>query len=78
MIEKTKESKLTEWYGTNSPCLVDLLDNLRLPQRSFTKPLRTTVFEYAPKSTGALIGDCITAKVEAGLIKEKDELLLMP
>lgn len=27
---------------------------------------------------GNLMGDCIQAKVESGIIKEKDELLLMP
>jgi len=27
---------------------------------------------------GNLMGDCISAKVESGIIKEKDELLLMP
>lgn len=27
---------------------------------------------------GNLMGDCISAKVESGIIKEKDEVLLMP
>ena len=27
---------------------------------------------------GNVIGDCVQAKVESGILKEKDELLLMP
>jgi hypothetical protein len=36
------------------------------------------ISEYCPKTQGALIGDCVSAKVEAGIVKERDELLLMP
>jgi elongation factor 1 alpha-like protein len=38
---------------------VEILDKLRTPPRNLVKPQRVTVMEYAPKSTGQLIGDCI-------------------
>jgi hypothetical protein len=34
--------------------------------------------EFQQRTQGILIGDCVQVKVEAGIISEKDELLLMP
>ena len=42
------------------------------------KPVRASISEFCPKTQGPLIGDCVSAKVEAGIIKEKDDLLIMP
>ena len=42
------------------------------------KPVRAAISEYCPKAQGALIGDCVSVKVESGVIREKDELVLMP
>ena len=33
LIKKATDENLVGWYGDDSPCLVDLLDVLRLPQR---------------------------------------------
>jgi elongation factor 1 alpha-like protein len=76
LIDRSQNKKLTYWYS--GQCVVEVLDSMRLPQRNFVKPARVTVMEYAPKSSGSLIGDCIQAKVEAGAIDEKDKLMLMP
>lgn len=46
LTSKATEERLTSWYGTDSPCLLELLDKMRLPQRNFTKPLRLTISEY--------------------------------
>lgn len=40
--------------------------------------MRVCVYDYFKAMEGNLMGDCISAKVESGIIKEKDELLLMP
>ena len=42
------------------------------------KPLRASVSEYTQHKSGSLIGDCVTVKVEAGVLVEKEEVLLMP
>lgn len=76
LIEPPTDKRLTAWY--KGPTLLQALDGLKLPVRNFVKPTRVTVMEYTPKSTGPLIGDCIQAKVEAGAIQDKDELVLMP
>jgi translation elongation factor EF-1alpha len=49
-----------------------------VPKRQISKPLRIGVYGYFKAMEGSLIGDCISAKVESGIVKEKDELLLMP
>lgn len=75
---KASDPRLCAWYGADSPSLIEVLENLRLPQRSYTKPVRVTVSDYTPKTQGPLIGDCVAAKVESGVIIERKEMLLMP
>jgi hypothetical protein len=36
------------------------------------KPLRLTVMDYEARSKGEMIGDVVQAKVESGIIHEKD------
>ena len=55
-----------------------MLDKLRSPPRILNKPSRVSVVEYSSRDKGTLIGDCVFAKVEAGMILEKETLLLMP
>jgi elongation factor 1 alpha-like protein len=67
---------LTGWY--DGPCLVEILDAMKLPNRSTNKPLRVCVYDYYKQTEGTIIGDCVAAKVESGVINERDTLLLMP
>ena len=76
LIEPCTNPKLTSWW--KGECLIDLLDKLNVPRKVITKPQRATVMDYVPRTQGVLIGDCVQVKVEAGIITEKDELLLMP
>lgn len=77
MIEKPKEiPELTSWY--NGPTLVELLDQFKIPKRNINKPIRIGIYDYYKVTEGNLIGDVISAKVESGIIKTKDNLLLMP
>lgn len=78
LCERSTDERLLSWYGADSPCLIEVLDTLKLPPRIYAKPTRAAISEYCPKTQGPLIGDCISAKIEAGIIKEKDELVLMP
>jgi len=65
-----------DWY--KGPTLIENLDNFKLPKRGINKPLRICVYDYYKQTEGNLIGDCIQAKVESGIVKDKDQLLLMP
>lgn len=67
---------LKSWYS--GKCLIEHLDALRLPQRGVNKPLRVSIFDYYKSDMGNVIGDCVQAKVESGIIKQKDELVLLP
>ena len=67
---------LTEWY--QGPCLVEILDSMKLPKRNSTKPMRICVYDYYKSTEGTIIGDCIQAKIDSGIIKDKDSVLLMP
>ena len=79
VTQKATDSRLTSWYNPQkSLCLLEILDQLRLPQRTFNRPLRVSVTDYTPKTQGPLIGDCVFAKIEQGVLIEKKELLLMP
>jgi len=67
---------LSAWY--HGPTLIELLDQFKVPKRTINKPLRVGIYDYYRAMEGNLMGDCIQAKVESGIVKEKDELLLMP
>lgn len=77
LSEKPKEvPMLTKWY--NGSTLIEILDNLKAPKRNSNKPLRVCVYDYFKQTEGTIIGDCVQAKVDSGIIKERDTLLLMP
>jgi elongation factor 1 alpha-like protein len=76
LMTRFEDKRLTSWY--DGPCLVEALDVLRLPNRTFAKPLRITVTDIYQKSSSSLIGDCILGKIEAGVLKNQKELVLMP
>jgi len=67
---------LASWYQGQT--LMEALENARLPVRSINKPLRVSIYDYYKAAVGNLIGDCVQAKVESGMICLKDQILLMP
>jgi len=67
---------LKAWY--EGPSLVDILDTFSPPLRNSHKPLRICIYDQYSQSAGSILGDCVSVKVESGIIKEKDEVLLMP
>lgn len=78
LCERSTDHRLLCWYGYDSPCLIEVLDRLNLSARAYSKPIRASISEYCPKQQGYLIGDCVAIKVESGVIKERDELIIMP
>jgi len=86
-IEDLPES-LTRWYNeargkdeqNKKPiCLMDLIDSFRGMKRPYNKPARVCVYDYYNKDQDGfayVFGDCLSVKVESGVIKEKDKLLL--
>ncbi len=67
---------MVEWYAGHT--LIEHLDNFKLPKRSMNKPLRVCIYDYFKQTEGNLIGDCVQAKIESGIIKDRDSLILMP
>lgn len=76
LIERPTDIPELNWYQGES--LTQILDELKLPKRNIHKPLRVSIYDYFKATEGNLIGDCISAKIESGVIKEKDHLILMP
>ena len=66
MITQCDDPNLTKWWTGGS--LIEMLDKLRSPPRILNKPSRVSVVEYSSRDKGTLIGDCVFAKVEAGMI----------
>jgi elongation factor 1 alpha-like protein len=76
LMTRFEDKKLTSWY--QGPCLIEALDVLRLPKRTFVKPLRITVNDIYSKGSTSLIGDCILGKIESGVLNGQKDMLLMP
>ena len=72
----TASESLTEWYSGQT--LLEILDKFKLPKRNTNKPSRVCVYDFFKATEGNIIGDCIQAKIESGIIKERDQLVLMP
>jgi len=79
---------LNKWYNEKSTdgnkkgyCLTELLDNLKSAPKSINKPLRVCVYDFYNKpkdGISAVTGDCVSVKIESGILKEKDTLLMVP
>ncbi|XP_049814290.1 protein HBS1 isoform X1 [Schistocerca nitens] len=73
LVTKPKEEKLNKWY--NGPCLVEVIDKFKPPERPITKPFRLSVNDIF-KGTGS--GFCVSGKVETGVVQVGDKLLVLP
>ena len=59
LTKRATDERLVSWYGKDSPSLVEVLDKLRPPKRTFKKPIRLSISNYKMMQTGPLIGDCV-------------------
>jgi len=73
LATKANESLLTHWYS--GPCLMDVIDLFKPPERAISKPLRMCISDVY-KSTGS--GFSIVGRVETGQMRVGDKVLVQP
>ena len=72
--------ELTSWYK-DPVCLMDVIDNFKGARRPVYKPIRVCVYDFYTKVQDGktnVHGDCLSVKIESGIIQEKDVLVLLP
>ncbi|PSN40539.1 HBS1-like protein [Blattella germanica] len=67
------EDMLLQWY--KGPCLLDVIDKFKSPERPITKPFRLSVNDIF-KGTGS--GFCVSGRVETGMVQVGDKVLVQP
>ncbi|XP_032528780.2 protein HBS1 [Danaus plexippus] len=73
LVKSTTEVELLKWY--DGPCLLDVIDKFKVPQRPVAKPLRMSINDVF-KGTGS--GFCVAGRIETGVINKGDKVLLCP
>ncbi|XP_025405308.1 HBS1-like protein isoform X2 [Sipha flava] len=73
LATKANESLLTQWY--NGPCLMDVIDSFKPPERPISKPLRLCISDVY-KSLGS--GYSIVGRIETGQMRVGDKVLVQP
>ncbi|XP_031356184.1 HBS1-like protein isoform X2 [Photinus pyralis] len=73
LIRKPTESELLQWYS--GPCLLDVIDNFRTPERPVAKPFRFSINDVF-KSTGSNF--CVSGRVETGTLCLGERVLVCP
>jgi translation elongation factor EF-1alpha len=81
---------LKKWYNdekgefdtTKKPrCLVEVIDSFYAKPRPLKRPMRACVYDfYQNIQDGFSVcqGECMSLKVESGILKKKDKLVIMP
>lgn len=73
LIQKPTENDLLKWYS--GPCLIDVIDNFRAPERLVTKPFRLSINDIF-KGTGSAF--CVSGRIETGCLSVGDRILICP
>ncbi|XP_067012360.2 protein HBS1 [Anabrus simplex] len=73
LVSGPTEESLKKWY--TGPCLLDVIENFRAPERPVSKPMRISVADVF-KGTGS--GFCISGRVETGMVQVGDKLSVLP
>ncbi|KDR18612.1 HBS1-like protein isoform X2 [Zootermopsis nevadensis] len=73
LISPPSECMLLQWY--KGPCLLDVIDKFKSPERPITKPFRLSVNDIF-KGTGS--GFCVSGRVETGMVQVGDKVLVQP
>lgn len=86
----TQPEQLKKWYNEENGkdnrfkkplCLVEALHLLRAHPKPYNKPTRICIYDYfvkQPDGHSLLTGDILSVKVESGVVKVNDPMLLMP
>lgn len=75
-LKERSKSALLNWYTGRT--LVELVDNIPQPSRTFTKPMRLCVMDSYKLSHGSIVGQVFSGKVEGGLVKLQDKVFISP
>ncbi|CAG0920627.1 unnamed protein product [Notodromas monacha] len=73
LISPPTNDALKSWYS--GPCLVDVIEKFRPPERPVSKPLRLSVTDVF-KGVSSLVN--VSGKVECGFVQAGERLLIMP
>ncbi|XP_069701678.1 protein HBS1 isoform X3 [Periplaneta americana] len=73
LVSPPTEDMLLQWY--KGPCLLDVIDRFKSPERPITKPFRLSVNDIF-KGTGS--GFCVSGRVETGMVQVGDKVLVQP
>ena len=61
--------------------MIEAIDSFKKGEKPYNKPTRVCVYDYFKGNQDGFSlssGDCVSAKIESGVVMEKQELLLMP
>lgn len=70
-IKEAPEESICNWY--RSPCFIEYLETLPIPNRSVNGPLRMPIFDKYKD-----MGTVVMGKIECGMIKQNEKFTLMP
>lgn len=73
MVVKPTAAELTSWY--TGPCLLEVIDGFKTPERPITKPFRMSINDIF-KGMGA--GFCVSGRIETGMVQPGDRVLVSP
>ncbi|KAK3921301.1 HBS1-like protein [Frankliniella fusca] len=73
MVIKPTAAELTSWY--TGPCLLEVIDGFKTPERPITKPFRMSINDIF-KGMGS--GFCVSGRVETGMVQPGDRILVSP
>ncbi|XP_057671880.1 protein HBS1 [Diorhabda carinulata] len=73
LVNEPTEEELLEWYS--GPCLLDVIDKFRAPDRPISKPFRLSINDIF-KGTGTLF--CVSGRIETGTLSIGDKVLICP
>lgn len=73
LAKRSTEPLLTSWYS--GPCLVEVIDNFKAPERAITKPFRMSICDIYKGLVG---GISVAGRVEAGVVVPSQKVLVMP
>ena len=75
-LKERSQSTLLSWYFGRT--LVELIDSIPQPSRTFTKPLRMCVMDSYKLAHGSIVGQVFSGRVEGGLLKLQDKVVISP
>ncbi|XP_056630715.1 protein HBS1 [Diorhabda sublineata] len=73
LVNEPTEEELLQWYS--GPCLLDVIDKFRAPDRPISKPFRLSINDIF-KGTGTSF--CVSGRIETGTLSIGDKVLICP